>query len=69
MKKKKEVMKAFWAAVPDDTTLDKIVDGIDVSFTYSGKDYIINTADKHARTRPIAAYTEKLEQRVVGIVA
>lgn len=58
-------VEAFWDAVPDDTTLEQIADGMDVTFEYEGKTYQINTKVlEHPRIHPIYRYYETLDAAV-----
>ena len=56
---------AFWDAVPDETTLDDMANGIVINFQFDDKHYSLNTAVvKNPRASSIDAYYLALSIRI-----
>lgn len=70
MMNRPEILDCFYAAMPDDLSLEDCAAGVNIEFEYGGKKYSIPTASLSSlyRTRPISAYYTELESRVYQAV-
>jgi hypothetical protein len=65
---RKEILKAFWDSIPDDATYEDCNKGIDVKFTYKGKEYTVNTRLGNFYSMGLDEYREMIEQRAIDVV-
>lgn len=65
---KREIIDAFWEGVPDDVTWGDCNKGIDVNFTYKGKEYTVNTRLGNFYSMGLDEYREMIEQRAIDVV-
>lgn len=65
---KREIIDAFWEGVPDDATCEDCNKGIDVNFTYKGKEYTVNTRLGNFYSMGLDEYREMIEQRAIDVV-
>lgn len=60
----REIIMAFWDAVPEALTIEAMAEGMIVEFEYLGNKYRISTkADKGYRTKAMSDYYKEIEDR------
>lgn len=68
MTENQKIIDSFWNAVPDNATWEDLNKGMDISFTYNNKKYIINTRLGNYYSMNIESYRNWLHQKAIAKV-